>query len=533
MLRLLVKKQMTEIFRAYFYDARKNRARSKLQIAGFLVMFVAIMLVVLGGIFSGLSLLLCRPLTDAGLAWLYFSIMGLISILLGTFGSVFNTFACLYLPKDNDLMLSLPIPTGVLMTSRLITVYLLGVMYSGVVILPAVLVHAILYTPTAGSLVGGAVLMLLISVFVLTLSCVLGRVVAGISLKMKNKSLITVVVSILFICGYYFFVMRAQLLLQELLTNAAVYGAKIKGAAWPLYLFGRMGTGDGRAMLICAAVVACLFALIWLLLSRSFLRIATASGHSAARVYKEKTAKQRSISRALLAKEIGRFLGSPLYILNCGLGTLLLPVAGIAMLWKGGPLILILDEVFGAQSGCTPLLLCALVCIIASMNDMATPAFSLEGKSLWLLQSLPVSPGQVLRAKLMLQLVLTMPAACFCLICLRFVYAYTALEFALSALVVLACLLLSALLSLTIGLITANVNWVSEVTPIKQNLGVLFALLGSIVYVVLLCAGFLLPGGRRPGFAVYMGLVAGATLALCALLGLWLRHRGRERFAAL
>lgn len=29
MLKLLVKKQLTEIFRAYIYDAKKNRARSK------------------------------------------------------------------------------------------------------------------------------------------------------------------------------------------------------------------------------------------------------------------------------------------------------------------------------------------------------------------------------------------------------------------------------------------------------------------------------------------------------------------------
>ena len=38
---------------------------------------------------------------------------------------------------------------------------------------------------------------------------------------------------------------------------------------------------------------------------------------------------------------------------------------------------------------------------------MAAPSVSLEGKSLWLLQSLPVTPWQVLRAKLSVQLLLT------------------------------------------------------------------------------------------------------------------------------
>ena len=41
------------------------------------------------------------------------------------------------------------------------------------------------------------------------------------------------------------------------------------------------------------------------------------------------------------------------------------------------------------------------------MNLMAAPSVSLEGRTIWLVQSLPVRPWQVLRAKLQLQLVLT------------------------------------------------------------------------------------------------------------------------------
>ena len=56
--------------------------------------------------------------------------------MLGAFGSVFNTYSGLYLAKDNDLLLSLPIPVRALMASRLLGVYLMGLMYSAVVILP-------------------------------------------------------------------------------------------------------------------------------------------------------------------------------------------------------------------------------------------------------------------------------------------------------------------------------------------------------------------------------------------------------------
>ncbi len=43
MLKLLLKKQLTEIFRNYFYDPKKNRARSKAGIIGYILLFVIIM----------------------------------------------------------------------------------------------------------------------------------------------------------------------------------------------------------------------------------------------------------------------------------------------------------------------------------------------------------------------------------------------------------------------------------------------------------------------------------------------------------
>ena len=122
MLSVLLKKQMTEIFRGYFYDAKKNKSRSKAGTAAYLNLCVGKMVGLLGGMFTYLSLAICTALTAAGMDWLYFALMGLLAILLGVFGSVFNTYSCLYLSKDNDLLLSMPIPVNVIMVSRLLTV---------------------------------------------------------------------------------------------------------------------------------------------------------------------------------------------------------------------------------------------------------------------------------------------------------------------------------------------------------------------------------------------------------------------------
>lgn len=309
MLSALLKKQLQEIFRSYFYNAKQGKARSRASTLGYFAVFAVLMVGVLGGMFTYLAHSLCAPFAAAGMEWLYFTIMAMVAIVLGAFGSVFNTYSSLYLAKDNDLLLSMPIPVRTILLSRLLSVYLMGLLYSGVVLLPAMIVYWVTVSAAPTALAGGLLLFALVTIFVLTLSCALGWVVARVSLKLKHRSITVVLTSLLFLGAYYFVYFKAQSFLSELVTNAAYYGAQIRGKAYPLYLIGRAGAGDGPAMAVVTAVVLVLFVLLFWLLSRSFLRIATASGSTVRRVYREKTAVQRGAGTALLARELRHFGG--------------------------------------------------------------------------------------------------------------------------------------------------------------------------------------------------------------------------------
>lgn len=532
MLKILLKKQLTEIYRAYFYNAKKNTARSKAATAAYLAVFVLLMVGVIGGMFTYLSVSICGPLADAGMLWFYFALMGLIAVFLGTFGSVFNTYSGLYLAKDNDLLLSMPIPVNAIMAARLLSVYLMGLMYSAVVMLPAVIVYWIVIPVGVGAVFSSLLLVLLISVFVLTLSCALGWVVAKVSLKLKNKSFITVFISLLFFGAYYFVYFKAQTAIRTLVENAALYGEKIIGSAYPVYLFGKAGTGDPAAVAIVSAVVLALFALMWLLLSRSFLKITTATGKTERKAYKASEAKQGSAASALLGKEFKRFTASPNYMLNCGLGIIMMPLCGAALLWKGQTIFAVLDEVFGAGDNFVTVLLCSVLCVLISMNDMTAPSVSLEGKSLWLLQSLPIRPWQVLRAKLSVQLILTAAPAVICILCACIAYSFTALQLTAIILVPLLFVVLSTLLGLFLGLKMPNLTWTNEIMPIKQSVSVLLALFSGTVYAALLTIGYLM-FGHALSFVLYMGCFAALSLILSAVLYLWLKKKGTAVFAAL
>lgn len=532
MLKTLLKKQMAEMFRNYFYDSKKNRSRSTGSVVVFILLFVFLMVVVMGGMFTVLSLMLCRTLAEMDLGWLYFVIMGLMAIFLGAFGSVFNTYSALYLSRDNDLLLSLPIPVRTIITARLLGVYLMGLMYSAVVFIPALGVYFVIGRISIAAVVGGLLLFALITLIVLVLSCLLGWVVARVSLKLKNKSLITVLLSLVLIGAYYFFYFKAQDLVSDLLSHADAYSEKIKGAAYPLYLFGRVGTGDWLAMLMVSVAVALIVGLTWLLLSRSFLQIATATGKGKAARYRETRAHSRTPSRALLGKEFGRFFSSPNYILNCGFGILLLPALGVFLLIRGRVLMDILEEALGQQTDIVPVLLCAAVCMVASMNNMAAPSVSLEGKNLWLPQSLPVTPWQVLRAKLSLQLVLTGIPVLLCLALAVPMLYRTPLVMALVVIVALSYTFLSACLGLALGVKMPNLTWTNEVVPIKQGAPVMISLLGGWLYAIAFGAGYFLIG-RWTGAVLYMTVFAVVTLAAAYLLYGWLKRGGSRLFADL
>ena len=508
MLKLLLKKQLLEIFQVYFYDAKKNKARSKASTAMYFALFILLVFGLLGGIFTFLAAKLCTPLIEAGMDWMYFALMGLIAVLLGAFGSVFNTYADLYLPKDNDLLLSMPIPVSALVGAHLFGVYLMGLLYSAVVIVPAIIVYWTIAGVSLPVVFGGLLMTLLISVFVLIISCVLGWLVAQISQKLKHKSLVTVLISLIVIGVYYFVYFKAQSMIQDLLANAAVYGARIKGVFYPVYLFGSVGIGDVRASILVFATVAALFTLMWILLSHSFLQITTTTGKVVRREYRETHNGQRSTNTALLCREFSRFAASPSYMLNCGLGSFLMPVCAIAVLWKGSELFAMLNAIFAEMPDCVPFLLCVMLCSFASVNFMTAPSVSLEGKSLWLLQSLPVEPWRIFQAKIRMQL----------LMLLLFAGSYT---------------LFMALVGLSLGVKMPTLTWTNEIVPIKQGGAVMIILFGGFGYIVLLFVGFMLLPGWMLGFCGYMSCFVAANLFLSVLAYLWLRKKGVARFSAL
>ena len=531
MLKLLIKKQMMEIFRAYFYDAKKNTRRKIGSTIALFALYIVLMVGVIGGTFAFISVTLCKPFVSVGMGWFYFDLTGMIAIAIGAFGSVFSTYSGLYLSKDNDLLLSLPIPVSAIIASRLASVYLLGLMYSAVVSVPALIVYLI-NDFSVGALIGSLINVFLISVFVAILSCLLGWVVAKISQKLKSKSFITVIVSVAFIFCYYAIYFNAQKLLTTIIGNAAMYGSAIKGRAYILYLLGKGSEGDIPGLIVAAVLVGVLGALTWLLLSKSFVSIATSTG-SVKKVSGElKRAKRLSIDQTLFRSELRHFASNANYMLNCGLGTLMLIVAAVALFVMGGKLEETLGAFLGEDSGCAAVLLTAGICAIVSMNDMAAPSVSLEGKSLWIKQSLPVTGWQVLKAKFMAQLILTLVPTVICLIPALIHSGADAVGMILMAVFIIIYITFFSAFSLFLGMRSPNFTWTNELMPIKQSMAIMIALLGGWLFALIVGAVYFMVG-ETLGLTLYLVIACVIFGGAAAILLHYLRTKDAKKFAEL
>ncbi|MGN1317209.1 MAG: hypothetical protein ACI4VW_09160 [Acutalibacteraceae bacterium] len=530
MTKALFKKQMMEVFSWVYFDRKNGKSRTKSGIIGFAVLYL-FLFGLLGTFFYEMAQGLCEPLFKAGFGWLYFAIMGLVAVAMGVFGSVFNTYSSLYTAKDNDLLLSLPIPPGKILAVRVTGVYLMGLMYELIIAIPTMLVYFITVKPGALSVVFNLLLPFVLSFLVLTLSCIFGFLVAAISSRVKRKNILTVILSLVFIAGYYYIYGSAYKIIQSILASPEKIGNSIK-ILYPLYQMGLGAQGKPLSFLIFTLIVAAMLFVTYLVLSKSFLYVATADKGAVKKAYKEKTSKAASLEKALLIKELRRFTGCPIYMMNCGLGIIMMPIAAVVVLVKSGDIFAMISKMPGEYMGIIPLLATAAVCAVSTFNDITSPSVSLEGKNLWLVQSFPISAKAVLHAKIKLHLLLTVIPTVLLGICVCIALKISALQSILILVFSVVFVVLMALIGLALNLKMPNLNWTDPTVPVKQSLCVMIALFGGWA-IIMAMAGIYLLVMKFITPLVYLVAISVAAVVVSALLLRWVDTKGAKIFETL
>lgn len=459
----------------------QSRSGKKRKISGIsaaaLLAFIGLYLSVL------YSMMLLDVLVPLHMEVLIFVYLGLGALIGGLLYTVFAVKGVVFGGRDNDLLLSLPVSSTMLMLSRVLAIYLENLCFAFFVIVPAGVCCAIRVGGYDAlfwvRLVLAAILLPLLDT---ALSVLVGALVAFSSSRLPGEKILQNLFTGAFLVVVFSFSFNLNGILSGLAANAGSLRDKLTWAM-PMLWMGDGILSDWTAFLFFALCCIIPFVLMTVILGKCFRRAVTSfQSRSARSDYRLSAQNAKGQSRALLRKECNRFFGTPSYLWNAGLGLMLLIAAGIAVIVKGDSLTPMLEMIPGLPIAAGVMGFCLCTCIITA------PSISLEGKNFWILREAPIREKTLLRIKVGFQLLLSIPCTIFCGACIAGVLLTPREGICLT---VIMCVFAvgQACFGMLMGLAFPKLDAANDTMVIKQSLASLLAMF--LPMLVLVLAGML------------------------------------------
>lgn len=480
---------------------------------------------------------LAGQLAQAGQLDLLFLLTPAMAVLAGLMFTLFAVQGLMFEGRDADFLLSMPVPALSVLLSKLTALYVENLAFCLFFLLPAGGAW-MWYGPGDPAFILRflpGVLFLALLPTVLSLAC--GWLLSWFASRFARKTLISLLLYALMLAGVFFLAVQINLSISSLAAGALGVELERAFTGWglPFQLFqaGVCGSWGKLALFCLCTLVPTLIAAG--LLAGSYQRVLTGlHTHSSGASYQVGRLNAASRRTALLRKEAARFFGTPIYLLNTGLGLVLMVAGGGAAAVMGGRLLEQLAKAGIPLEEMPPLtpLLALVITFLLSTVAITGSSISLEGKNLWILKEAPAPAGELLSAKAGFQILITVP----CLLIAVFGFAW---GFRLGLAQWCALLLLgldysafTALLGLAVNLTFPKLDAINDMVVVKQSAAPMISAFGGMAAVAVLAGLYWLISslaGEGAGLAA-CGL---ALLAGCGALLVWFRVRGTARFLEL
>ena len=534
MFKTLLSVQLSSLFNSMFRVTSKNQRRKKA--LTILLSFLLVYAVIAMSAYLGFMLyFIGGPLIEGGLSWFYFCTIGLMLFAVNFISALFMGQSMLFEAKDNELLLSMPIPASHILISRLILFAALNYAYSIVLAIVGYAVHCLFIVPPAFASVLYFLSALLLPLLPLALSCVLAYAVGMLCAKIGHKTLINTVLFVLFAGACYGVYSLMQGYFSQLVLSGSELGSALQQALPPFYAFAMASQGDIWAFLQVLAWSIIPAFIVYEVLSRNFMKIVLTRPSARRRATSAAgDVKSRSLRSTIFAKEIKRLLTLPIYFINTCFGSVMVLVLGGGLLFMGPQVLDILAESVPALADNLTLLLLGFLGFSTSFNSTTSPSISLEGRSIYMLKSLPLRAMDVLAAKAWVNLVMSIPAIVITAVICWFVLPLS--PWHMAVLLILPCLvqLFSALMGLIANLLFPRFDWVNETVVVKQSAATMVSVLGGLGILgvaIALCAIAMLVFNLS--IDVILAISTIYYLILCVGAYIFLQKRGDALFARL
>lgn len=530
----LIKLQFQKALARYTANSsnkKKNGKKSLFNSPAVYLALLAFVGVVFAFVFYNMFSMMAPMLATSGFSWLYFLYVMGASFVISTIGCIFLSLSQLYEAKDNELLLSMPIPPRIILFCRMLPLYAQNLLFCALVQVPAFAAYATNVSVSASLVVSQIVILLLVPLLSLSVSCILGWLIAFVTSRTRHKNVVTIVFSLVFFALYFYLYYQAEDLVKTLAANSIGIGANIMDSAYPLYLTGLGALGDLLPLFGVAVVIIAFFAIVYAVLSHSFIKLATAKKGAKKAVYKEKTLKVSSASKALLRKERMMFTGNATYMLNSGLSALIMVGGTIYAVFQLNTLKQFPSTLIEMISVYLPL----VIAFVISIGPISATSISMEAKNLWLMQSLPVSPLQVLTQKLKLHFIINGVVSLVPSVVLSIMLGMKPVNIIITILIPIIFSLFSGLLGLMFDLKKPKLDWNTTAEAVKQSASVMLSLLLSVLAVCVPAIAYpvLLSFEIEISTEIFLACTAFYFILISLPVWFWIKNKGTKVFANL
>jgi len=533
MIKTLLKKEFSGFAYSMYSSGKKDTNRKSstgVKVAAALGVVILVAMIV--GVMAFMADRFCTAFCDLGLSWLYFGFMALMATIFGLITGTMTTYSSLYLSRDNEMLLSMPIKPSSILFSRLLMSYLVSFVFTLLVMLPTYVVYEINYSGHSFVWYPIWLVLLLVLPFVeLALSLVLSGLIALITTKLapEKKGIVTAIFGVAFMVVYFVGYRSIIEFMLELVDKGEEVSAFMRTWAMPFVWFGEASTGDFLSLILFALPVLAVFVIIYAILAKSFIKVVTTNKGKKRKAYKEIVLVSESLEKALYKRETKHYKMSPTYLLNTILGI-------VIMYLMAGLMLIIRDEFreaflgFDLNMNALYIMGCLGLGMFAAMTPITAPSISIEAKTFWILQSMPIDMRDVIKAKLKLHLKLLMPAIILANASFIYLFMPSPIYAILGVLMDILYVVLFGVMGLKSNINRPALNWVNEAAAIKRSTSVMIVMFTGlgITLALLIAVGFLM---SSTGPAVILTTIVGvAVFAIWTVADWkWLMQTGAKK----
>lgn len=422
------------------------------------------------------------------------------------FFTIMKTNGYLFAFKEYDMLMALPFKPSQIAGTKFLYMYVKNLPWVLSISLAALVGYGIYAKPAFGIYLLWIIISFLLPLIPMVIAAAVGAIIAGIGSGFRYKQLVQTILTFAFIlvCFASRFVIEAVVKnnkVDDIILAVSSATDKIMTYYLPVKWFNdAICSGNIMSALLFIFVSILVFASFAVLVGKSYRKInSRLSAGVARKKYKMGKQKKKSIVNTIAFKEFKRFTSSTLYITNMGMGELLGIIVAIGVLFVDmNKVILAMTNGVALDKRNFIATIPFVIYFAVGMVPTTTASLSLEGKSIWIVKSLPIEMKDVVAGKILFNMYLTVPITLLATLTVGIKCGADFGEIATGMILGLVLCTFSSLFGMLCNILHLQYDWENEIDVIKKGASVgIYILVNMIMtclfFVAALAMGFIVP----------------------------------------